>query len=137
MAKTIIAAGLRFVVSDAEYALIDWGTTGDDFVRFETTSGGDIAVNLQQVTTLTTPGVEPPPGSFPGFRVNMIASKESIDAHVNQATRDALVAALQGPGSEDQVLQFTTLEGEDVRIVTRNMGVLYVEPETLEVPDPP
>ena len=139
MAKTIRVDGRinsEHIVSDVEYAGIDWGNTSEDCVRFTDVDGSFIVLNLSHVVCISVPGVQPPPGSYPGWHVYATGLGGSVEGlHVNDATKADIVFAVSEPGSEDSVVEFVSLEGTEVRFLTANVGNIKLMPHDLVVPD--
>lgn len=135
MSRTIVIDGrvdLNYVVSDVEYAAIDWGEY-EDLVIFTAENGSVVALNWSLIGAVTIPGALPPPGSYPGWRVFASGHYGSIGGlHVNDATKADLVAALTGP---DVLLEFTTLEGTDVKLPVTNATAVSLIPGDLVIPD--
>ncbi len=123
---------LEFVVSDSEAAGIDWGNSNEDTIVFETVDQEDVYLNWDNIAVITISGAAPPPGStLPGYRMLAAAADGSFNAHINEATRDALVASLNGPGSENMIMEFTTLNGYDVRLPNKNILYISFQPDDL------
>lgn len=138
MAKTIrvdSTSNFKFTVSDAEYASIDWGASIDDSVRFVDEDGREFNINYSKVGSITIEGGNPPPGSYPGWRVCAYSEYGGVDIHVGQATKDALSAILGAAGSEDVILEFTATSGDVIKLPTANKCGIVLVPEDLVVPE--
>ncbi len=123
---------LEFLVSDSEAAAIDWGNSNEDTIVFETVDQEAVHLNWDNVAVISISGAAPPPGStLPGYRMLAVAPDGSLDAHIDEVTRDALVASLSGPGSENMILEFTTLNGYDVRLPNKNALYISFQPDDL------
>ena len=138
MSKDISVDGYNnevYAVSDAEYAGIDWGSSSGYFVRFTAEDGSFVVLNLAHVVSISVPGAEPPPGSYPGWLLYATGVYGSVaGVHVNQLTKEAIVDVLSTPGSEDSILEFTALEGREVKVPTANVTSISLVPEDLIVP---
>ncbi len=139
MSRTIHFDGpsdAEYVVSDAEYAGIDWGSTNEDVVTFTTESGEVIFVRLSRVGSASSPGSPPAPGTQSGYRVRVQGNAGSVDVHISEEVKNTLVAALQGPGSDNRILEFTTLEGIDYKVPNANSSYIEFQVESLVTPTP-
>lgn len=136
MSRTIRIDGYadsRHVVSDVEYAGIDWGSSSDDIVRFEDVNGSRVYLNYARVASIEIPGASPPPGSYPGWILDMTGAYGGVQGlHIDQATKDALVDALDADA--DLILEFTTLEGTDIKFPSANAASIVFTPGDLVVP---
>ena len=141
MARTIHVDAVRdaeFVVSDSEFAGIDWGNSSTDVVSFETEDGEIVFLRLGELAAIYVKGgPAPAPGSTPGFRIKSIGGHSGqVDSHVSEATKDTLLAALSGPGSDDIILKFTILEGDFVVLPNKNSLYISFQEEALITPSP-
>ena len=121
-----IAHGPPLVVSDAEYANIDWGSSRDDFVHFVTEGGGFVLVAWEHTANISADGADPGPGSFPGYMI----TGGGIGNHISEATKEALEAELSAPGSQDKILSFVTTGGEEYHFAVANIQRLIMTPAT-------
>ena len=126
--KVQIGSGPEVVVSDSEYANIDWGSMGDDSVHFVTEDGGFVLFYWSNTLSVVADGADPGPGSFPGYTVRI---RGEVDNHINEATKDAIEAELSGPGSQDKILSFVTTGGEEYHVSVANIQELVLAPDTL------
>ena len=124
-----IAHGPPLVVSDVEYANIDWGNSRDDFVYFVTEDGGFVLVAWENTSNISVDGADPGPGSFPGYTI----TGGGIDNHISEATKDALEAELSAPGSQNKILSFVTSGGEEYHFAVANIQRLVIVPTTLVI----
>lgn len=138
MSRTITVdgpAGFTFIVSDAEYANIDWGASGDDVVAINLEDGGAASLNWGYTAAVFIGGSLPPPGSYPGWLVESSGPYGGINGLlVNDATKDALVSAMV---FADVILEFTTLQGTDVKLPSRNATAIAFHPGDYVVPPTP
>jgi hypothetical protein len=130
MSRTITvdgaASGASLVVSDAEYASIDWGNSVDDVVTFNLENGGAAVINWGSIGAVFSRGSTPPPGSYPGWVVDASGPYGGVQGLlVNEATKDTLVAALV---EADVIVEFTTLQGTDVKLPSKNATVVMFYP---------
>jgi hypothetical protein len=130
MSRTITvdgaASGAGLVVSDVEYASIDWGASADDIVTFNLENGGAAVLNWESIGAVFSRGSPPPPGSYPGWHVDVSGPYGGVNGlHVNDATKDALVIAL---AEADVIIEFTTLQGTDVKLPSKNATVIALVP---------
>jgi len=136
MSRTIVVDGdanYSFVVSDAEYAGIDWGSSSDDTVFINLEYGGAASLNWTLIGVVTVSGATPPPGTYPGWHVDARGPHGAvIGLHVNDATKDALLAVLAS--EDDAILEFTTLQGFDVKMPSRNATAIAFRPADYVVP---
>ncbi len=121
----------EYDVSPAEYAGIDWGSSSDDFVRFTTTADKYVVVNLRKVQVVQVIGHHAPSTPDPVYAVD-VAHRGAY--RVDQATRDALVAALADPGAEDMILEFPSVDGDEIKVVTANVTDISVVNDAYPVP---
>ena len=123
---------LEFVVSDGEASSIDWGNSNEDTIVFETVNQEEVHLNWDNIAVISVSGASPPPGStLPGYRILAVSVDGSLDAHINETTKDALVTSLMGPGSENIILEFTTLNGYDVKLSNKNALYISFQPDDL------
>jgi len=108
----------EYEISPAEYAEIDWGSSADDFVKFNTVAGGFVVVNLRSVTVIQIVGHHAPSTPDPVYDVD-VAHRSGY--RIDQATRDTVVATLNEPLAEDIILEFSSVDGDDIKIVTANV----------------
>jgi hypothetical protein len=128
------ASGDNLVVSDAEYASIDWGNSADDIVTFDLENGGSAIINWFTIGAVFVTGSTPPPGSYPGWHVDVRGPYGGVNGLlVNDATKDALVAALV---LADVIVEFTTLQGTDVILPSKNATMISFTPGNLVIPSP-
>ena len=136
MSRDIIVDGahnVRFTVSDSEYAAIDWGVKGDDVVLINLEHGGFAALYWNTIGVVQAPGALPPPGSYPGWHIDARGPWGDISGlHINDATKDALVIAL---AVADTILEFTTLQGSDVKMPSASATYISFHPGDFVVPD--
>ncbi len=134
MSRTIIvdgAANYEFVVSDAEYADSDWGKY-EDLVIFTAENGSVVALNWSLIGVVSIPGAIPPPGSYPGWRIFASGPYGAVGGlHVNDATKADLLAVLTDP---EVLLEFTTLEGIDIKLPVTNVTAVSFIPGDLVIP---
>lgn len=123
---------LTLSISPAEYASTDWGNSADDFVYFHTEEGRLVVLNLSRVGAISIASGTPPTGSNPGWRIHAGGPYGAVDAHITQATKDALDPVLESAG--DIVLEFTTIEGTDVKVPLLNTQFIVLTPEDLVIP---
>jgi hypothetical protein len=129
-----VATGASLVVSDAEYANIDWGNSVDDVVVINLENGGAAVLNWESIGAVLSTGSTTPPGLYPGWLVDVSGPFGGINGlHVSDATKDTLVAAL---ASADVIVEFTTLQGTDVILPSKNATVISFYPADLVVPSP-
>jgi hypothetical protein len=127
------ATGRSLVVSDAEYASIDWGNSADDIVAFNLENGGAVVLNWYSIGAVFIIGSSPPSGSYPGWHVDISGPYGGVNGlHVNDATKDTLVAEL---ALADVIVEFTTLQGTDVILPSRNATVIIFTPGDAVVPE--
>ena len=127
------ASGEILVVSDAEYADIDWGNSVDDVVTFGLENGGAAVLNWTSIGAVFSKGAMPPPGSYPGWLIKASGLYGGIsDLLVSDATKDTLVAEL---AQADVIVEFTTLLGVDVIMPSKNATVIIFKPGNHVVPD--
>lgn len=133
--RTIVIddVGPKFQVEDTDYDAIDWGSNADDIVTIPVAGGGIVYVNWAKTLLVYAFGPDPGPGTFPGY---VITAREGLGNHVNEATRDAIVVAMQGPGFENQILVFTTSGGEEYHVATANLHELSLIPHDLVISVP-
>ena len=136
MSRTIVvdgSANLSFIVSDAEYASIDWGANSDDVVSFVLENGGSATLTWAKIGAVFAAGAVPPPGSYPGWRVTARGPYGAVEGlHVNDATKAAIEAALV---DADVILEFTTLQGSDVKMPSINATAITLNPGDYVVPE--
>jgi hypothetical protein len=126
------ASGDNLVVSDAEYANIDWGNSADDIVTFDLEGGGSAILNWYTIGAVFVTGATPPPGSYPGWLVDVRGLYGGVNGLlVNDATKDALVTAL---AQADIIVEFTTLQGTDVILPSKNATMITFTPGNHVVP---
>jgi hypothetical protein len=126
-----------YTVSDAEYAVIDFGNGVEDVIHFETEDERTVFIYLQEIDVITAfgPG-SPAPGVYPGYHVHVHGIGGSTDYHVDSTTKDDILALLMGPGSEDTRIEFVTLEGVTIHLYTKNMRLLSFVEDELLIPEP-
>jgi hypothetical protein len=125
------AAG-ALVVSDVEYAGIDWGNSADDVVFFNLENGGVAVINWAHTAAVYIPGAATPPGSYPGWRIDAVGPYGGLSGlNVSDAVKDALVTELS---VADVIVEFTTLQGTDVRLPSRNTTIITFIPGDYVVP---
>ena len=131
MAKKVqIGSGPEVVVSDSEYANIDWGSSSDDFVHFVTENGGFVLFSWAETLSVVADGADPGPGSFPGYTIRV---RGEVDNHISEATKDAIEVELSGTGSQDKILSFVTTGGEEYHIAVANIQELVLVPNILVI----
>ena len=128
--KVQIGSGLEVVVSDSEYANIDWGSKGDDSVHFVTEDGGFVLFYWSNTLSVIADGADPGPGSFPGYTIMI---RGEADNHISEATKDAIKAELSTTGSQDKILSFVTTGGEEYHIAIANIQELVLAPATVVI----
>jgi hypothetical protein len=128
------ASGDNLVVSDTEYNNIDWGNSVDDVVTFDLENGGSAIIGWYTIGAVFATGATPPPGSYPGWHVDVRGPYGGVNGLlVNDATKDTLVAAL---AVADVIVQFTTLQGTDVILPSKNATLISFTPGDLVIPSP-
>jgi hypothetical protein len=126
------ASGDNLVVSDVEYANIDWGSSVDDIVTFDLENGGSAIINWFTIGAVFVTGSTPPPGSYPGWLVDVRGLYGGVNGLlVNDATKDALVTDL---AQADIIVSFTTLQGTDVILPSKNATMISFIPGNHVVP---
>ncbi len=128
------SANLSFTVSDAEYASIDWGLHVDDAVHFTGEDGSSVTLNWSLIGVVQVPGATPPPGTYPGWDVEAHGPNGAITGlQVDDVTKGAIHASLVADSGV--IVQFTTLQGSDVKLPLKNVTAIALVPGEYVVPD--
>jgi hypothetical protein len=120
------AIGTSLLVSDADYVNVDWGNSADDVVVIPLENGGEALLNWLSIGAIFIPGASPPPGTYPSWNLEVRGPYGGVSGlNVNEATKDAMVAQMS---NADTILEFTTLQGTDVKLPTKNATAIIFDP---------
>jgi hypothetical protein len=123
-----------WTVSSDVYDLIDWGNGVEDSVQFTCVDGCEVTYKLDSVISIVADGgVVPGPGSYPGWEILAVGKTGSILWTVDNDTKEAIADAISGPGSEDAVVTFMSLDGPTVRVLTKNLEYIQFSVDELVI----
>lgn len=123
-----------FVNASADSATLDvlnWGNGITDAVRFTSLIGSIIQFNWLGVYSVRESNVPPPPESppleppLPNWRLDIWFEGETgTSFSVSDTVKGQILADLEGPGSEDSIVTFDTLENYRLRFPTKALACI-------------
>jgi hypothetical protein len=129
--------GFRGVITDQEFADTDWGSSSDDFIRFNTEAGDLVVINLATVGSISFGSpTSPPGGSYDIWRISARGPGGGVDCLIDDTNKDIITTALSQPGYQTTIVEFTSLYGIVNRLIIANLARLLIVPEVASIPGP-
>lgn len=115
---------------------LNYGSGVEDSVRFDTINGRTIQFNwagvlfTQEQSVPVVPDLDPGPPPPVDWDFDIIYQEMSgpNEFSISTSTKDAILAALMGPGSEDMIVTFDTLNGKRIHCPSKSFACVVFKP---------